>query len=135
MAQRDQAKAQVLQQKAAVEAAKLQLSHCTIRAPIDGTVVNRTVTLGAPIAASPQSQTCSAVDKISLRCWSTPTPTRRTSAASDPARRLVSAWTRFRETFEGVVNQQRMNATTIQNVVMYNTTIAFDNPDLKLFPA
>ena len=27
-----------------------------------------------------------------------------------------------------------MNATTIQNVVTYNTTIAFDNPDLRLFP-
>jgi HlyD family secretion protein len=27
-----------------------------------------------------------------------------------------------------------MNATTIQNVVTYNTMVAFDNPDLKLFP-
>jgi HlyD family secretion protein len=27
-----------------------------------------------------------------------------------------------------------MNATTIQNVVTYNTTIEFDNPDLRLFP-
>jgi HlyD family secretion protein len=27
-----------------------------------------------------------------------------------------------------------MNATTVQNVVTYNTVIDFDNPDLKLFP-
>ena len=27
-----------------------------------------------------------------------------------------------------------MNATTVQNVVTYNTIIDFDNPDLKLFP-
>jgi HlyD family secretion protein len=27
-----------------------------------------------------------------------------------------------------------MNATTVQNVVTYDTVIAFDNPDLKLFP-
>ena len=39
-----------------------------------------------------------------------------------------------REIFNGRVDQQRMNATTIQNVVTYNTTIAFDNPDLRLFP-
>jgi HlyD family secretion protein len=39
-----------------------------------------------------------------------------------------------RETFYGKVAQVRMNATTIQNVVTYNTTIAFDNPDLRLFP-
>jgi HlyD family secretion protein len=39
-----------------------------------------------------------------------------------------------RETFHGRVAQVRMNATTIQNVVTYNTTIAFDNLDLRLFP-
>ena len=39
-----------------------------------------------------------------------------------------------RETFYGKVAQVRMNATTIQNVVTYNTTIEFDNPDLRLFP-
>ena len=55
MAQRDQAKAQVLMQKAAVDSAKLQLSYCTIRAPIDGTVINRTVNVGQPVAASLQA--------------------------------------------------------------------------------
>ena len=39
-----------------------------------------------------------------------------------------------RETFNGTVSQVRMNATTIQNVVTYNTTVAFDNLDLRLFP-
>jgi HlyD family secretion protein len=39
-----------------------------------------------------------------------------------------------RETFYGRVAQVRMNAATIQNVVTYNTTIAFDNPGVKLFP-
>ncbi len=28
----------------------------------------------------------------------------------------------------------RMNATTVQNVVTYDTIVDFDNPDLKLFP-
>ena len=27
-----------------------------------------------------------------------------------------------------------MNATTVQNVVTYNTIIDFDNPEMKLFP-
>ena len=39
-----------------------------------------------------------------------------------------------RETFSGTVSQVRMNALTIQNVVTYNTMVAFDNFDLKLFP-
>ncbi len=55
IAQRDQAKAQVLMKKAAVNSAKLQLSYCTIRAPIDGTVINRTVNVGQPVAASLQA--------------------------------------------------------------------------------
>ena len=55
VAQRDQAKAQVLIQKAAVDSAKLELSYCTIRAPIDGTVINRTVNVGQPVAASLQA--------------------------------------------------------------------------------
>ena len=38
------------------------------------------------------------------------------------------------ESFHGVVSQVRMNPTTIQNVVTYDTIIEFANPDLKLFP-
>ena len=39
-----------------------------------------------------------------------------------------------RETFSGSVSQIRMNATTVQNVVTYDTIVAFDNPEQKLFP-
>ena len=39
-----------------------------------------------------------------------------------------------KETFHGVVSQIRMNATTVQNVVTYDTIIDFANPELKLFP-
>src|SRR6202140_2180117 len=57
IAQRDQSKAQLAMQKASVDSAKLQLSYCTIRAPIDGTVINRTVNVGQPVAASLQAPT------------------------------------------------------------------------------
>jgi len=36
--------------------------------------------------------------------------------------------------FRGRVSQIRMNATTVQNVVTYDTIIDFDNPEMKLFP-
>src|SRR5207245_10810271 len=39
-----------------------------------------------------------------------------------------------KETFRGTVSQVRMNATTVQNVVTYDTIIEFANPELKLFP-
>ena len=38
------------------------------------------------------------------------------------------------ETFRGRVSAIRLNATTIQNVVTYNTVIDFENPDGKLLP-
>jgi HlyD family secretion protein len=39
-----------------------------------------------------------------------------------------------KDTFHGVVSQVRMNPTTVQSVVTYDTIIEFANPDLKLFP-
>jgi HlyD family secretion protein len=135
IAQRDQAKAQVLMQKAAVDAAKLQLSYCTIRAPIDGTVVNRTVTLGQPVAASLQAPNLFSIGQdLTHMLVYTNTDEADVGRIRPGAPASFRVDTFPRETFNGRVDQQRMNATTIQNVVTYNTTIAFDNPDLRLFP-
>lgn len=135
VAQRDQAKAQVLMQKASVDSAKLQLSYCTIRAPIDGTIINRTVTLGQPVAASLQAPNLFSVGQdLTHMLVYTNTDEADVGRIRDgaPATFRVDAFPR--ETFNGRIYQQRMNATTVQNVVTYNTTIAFDNPDLRLFP-
>jgi len=135
VAQRDQAKAQVLIQKSAVDTAKLQLSYCTIRAPIDGTVINRTVNVGQPVAASLQAPNLFSIgqDLKHMLVYSN-------TDEADVGRIKVGKQATFRvdsfprETFSGTVAQVRMNATTIQNVVTYNTMVAFENPDLKLFP-
>jgi HlyD family secretion protein len=135
IAQRDQAKAQVLIQKAAVESVKLQLSYCTIKAPIDGTVINRTVNVGQPVAASLQAPNLFSIgqDLKHMLVYSN-------TDEADVGRIKVGKQATFRvdsfprETFNGTVSQVRMNATTIQNVVTYNTMVAFDNLDLKLFP-
>jgi len=39
-----------------------------------------------------------------------------------------------KDTFHGVVSQVRMNPTTVQSVVTYDTIIEFANPEMKLFP-
>jgi len=135
IAQRDQAKAQVLIQKSAVDSAKLQLSYCTITAPIDGTVINRTVNVGQPVAASLQAPNLFSIgqDLKHMLVYSN-------TDEADVGRIKVGKEATFRvdafprETFNGVVSQVRMNATTIQNVVTYNTMVAFDNLDLRLFP-
>src|SRR5579863_998907 len=135
IAQRDQAKAQVLIQKAAVDSAKLQLSYSTIVAPIDGTVINRTVNVGQPVAASLQAPNLFSIgqDLKHMLVYSN-------TDEADVGRIKVGKQATFRvdsfprETFNGTVSQVRMNATTIQNVVTYNTMVAFDNLDLRLFP-
>ena len=135
VAQRDQAKAQVLMKKASGDSARLQLSYCTIRAPVDGTVINRTVNVGQPVAASLQAPNLFSIgeDLTHMLVYTN-------TDEADVGRIQVGAQATFRvdtfprETFYGKVAQVRMNATTIQNVVTYNTTIEFDNPDLRLFP-
>jgi HlyD family secretion protein len=134
-AQRDQAKAQVLMKQAAVKSARLQLDYCTIRAPIDGTVINRTVNVGQPVAASLQAPNLFSIgqDLTHMIVYTN-------TDEADVGRIRVGAQATFRvdtfprETFSGQVAQVRMNAATIQNVVTYNTTISFDNPDVRLFP-
>jgi HlyD family secretion protein len=39
-----------------------------------------------------------------------------------------------KDVFHGRVSQVRMNPTTVQNVVTYDTVVAFANPATKLFP-
>jgi HlyD family secretion protein len=135
IAQRDQAKAQVLMQKASVDSAKLELSYCDIKAPIDGTIINRTVTLGQPVAASLQAPNLFSVGQdLTHMLVYTNTDEADVGRIKDGAPATFRVDTFPREIFNGNVAQQRMNATTVQNVVTYNTTIAFDNPDLRLFP-
>ena len=135
MAQVEQAKAQVAQRRAAAELARVNLDHTTIRAPIDGTVIARNVDVGQTVAASLQAPTLFvlAQDLTKMLVYV------KTDEA-DVGRIKVNATATFRvdsfprETFHGRVQQVRMNATTIQNVVTYDTIIEFDNPEQKLFP-
>jgi HlyD family secretion protein len=135
IAQREQSKAQVLMKKSAVDSARLQLNYCTIRAPIDGTVISRNVDVGQSVAASLQSPNLFSIgqDLTHMLVYTN-------TDEADVGRIQVGAQASFRvdtfprETFYGHVSQVRMNASTIQNVVTYNTTIEFDNPNVRLFP-
>ncbi len=131
----EQAKAQVKQRKAAVDLASLNLNHCHIYAPIDGTVIARNVDVGQTVAASLQAPTLFviALDLTKMLVYA------KTDEA-DVGRIQVNGTATFRvdsfprEVFSGKVTQIRMNATTVQNVVTYDTIIAFDNPNQRLFP-
>ena len=130
-----QAAAQVQQRDAALSVAKTNLEHCFIYAPIDGTVVNRAVDVGQTVAASLQAPTLFTIaqDLTKMQVY---TATDESDVGMIHTGQRVSFKVDAfpRDSFNGVVSQVRMNPTTVQNVVTYNTIIDFDNPELKLFP-
>ena len=130
-----QAEAQVGQKEAAVSIAQTNLDYTVIRSPIDGTVVARNVDLGQTVAASFSAPTIFTIAKDLKTMW-VYTKTDESDVGNvtvgKPVTFKVDAFPK--ETFRGFVKQVRMNATTVQSVVTYDTIIEFANPELKLFP-
>src|SRR3989441_3837793 len=134
-AQVTQAAAQVQQKEAAVTVAQTNLNYTSIHAPIDGTVIARNVDVGQTVAASLQAPTLFTIaqDLTKMQVYAS-------TDESDVGMIRTGQMVTFKvdafpkDTFSGRVSQVRLNATTVQNVVTYNTIIDFDNPELKLFP-
>jgi HlyD family secretion protein len=130
-----QAEAQVSQKAAAVSIAQTNLDYTVIRSPIDGTVVARNVDLGQTVAASFSAPTIFTIAKDLKIMW-VYTKTDESDVGNikigEPVTFKVDAFPK--EIFHGIVKQVRMNATTVQSVVTYDTIIEFANADLKLFP-
>ena len=130
-----QAEAQISLKEAAVAVAQTNLDYTVIRSPIDGTVVARNVDVGQTVAASLQAPTIFTIAQDLTKMW-----VYAKTDESDVDNIKVGKTVTFKvdalpkQTFQGVVSQIRMNPTTVQSVVTYDTIIEFANPELKLFP-
>lgn len=130
-----QAEAQISQKEATVSVAQTNLDYTVIRSPIDGTVVARNVDVGQTVAASLQAPTIFTIAQDLRKMW-----VYAKTDESDVDNIQVGKEVTFKvdalpkQTFRGVVSQVRMNPTTVQSVVTYDTIIEFANPELKLFP-
>src|SRR6202165_3649233 len=130
-----QAEAQISQKEAAVSVAQTNLDYTVIRSPIDGTVVARNVDVGQTVAASLQAPTIFTIAQDLTKMW-----VYAKTDESDVDNIKVGKTVTFKvdalpkQTFQGAVSQIRMNPTTVQSVVTYDTIIEFANPELKLFP-
>src|SRR5580704_1021075 len=130
-----QARAQINQKEAAVNVAQTNLDYTVIRSPIDGTVVARNVDVGQTVAASLQAPTIFTIAQDLTKMWvyaKTDESDVGNIKIGKPVTFKVDAFPK--DTFRGAVSQVRMNATTVQSVVTYDTIIEFANPQLKLFP-
>ena len=134
-AQEMAAAAQVDQSKAALQAAELDLEHTTIRAPVNGIVVSRSVDVGQTVAASLQAPTLFLIAQ-DLTQMQVDTNV----SEADIGRVQVGQTATFtvdayqNTTFTGQVTQVRNAPITVQNVVTYDAVVQVANTDLKLKP-
>ncbi len=134
-AQVTQAAAQVQQKEAAVKVAQTNLNYTTIRAPIDGTVIARNVDVGQTVAASLQAPTLFTIAQDLTKMQVYAKTDESDVGMIHPEQMVTFKVDAYpKDSFSGRVSQVRMNATTVQNVVTYDTVIDFDNPNMKLFP-
>ncbi len=134
-AQLQQARAQVETMRGALKQAETNLRYTTIISPIDGTIVARNVTVGQSVAASLQAPVVFTIaqDLKRMQVYAK-------TDESDTGSVRIGTNVTFQvdafptETFQGRVSAIRLNATTVQNVVTYDTIIDFENPQEKLLP-
>jgi HlyD family secretion protein len=129
------AQAQVVQARASLHQAEVNLAHTVITAPIDGIVISRNVDVGQTVAASMQAPTLFVIAR-DLREMQV----EASIAESDIGRIQPGQPVSFRvdaypaETFTGTVSQVRLQPVVEQNVVSYITVIDVPNGDLRLKP-
>jgi HlyD family secretion protein len=142
LAARDQARAriasanaQVRQQQANVDSARLDLEKSVIRSPVDGVVLQRAVEPGQTVAASLQTpvlfkiagdlrrmEIVLAIDEADIG----------QVREGQTARFTVDAFPD--RNFNGRVKQVRLAATNTANVITYPVVVEVDNPDQTLLP-
>lgn len=125
----------VTQSQASLRQNQVNLAHTVIESPIDGLVISRNVDVGQTVAASMSAPTLFvlAADLTKMQVLAN-------LDESDVGRIRPGQAVRFRvdafptEDFTGDVTQVRLQSTTVQNVVTYQTVIDVPNPGLKLKP-
>jgi HlyD family secretion protein len=134
-AQHGAALAQVEQAKATLRAAELDLAHTTIRSPVNGIVVSRSVDVGQTVAASLQAPVLFLIAQ-DLTQMQVDTNV----SEADIGRISVGQTATFtvdaypNSPFTGKVSQVRNAPITIQNVVTYDAVVQVANPEMRLKP-
>jgi len=134
-AQEMAAAAQVDQTKAALQAAELDLEHTTIRAPVNGIVVSRSVDVGQTVAASLQAPVLFLIAQDLTQMQVDTNVSEADIGRVRVGQRVTFTVDAYQNiTFTGEVTQVRNAPITVQNVVTYDAVVQVANPDLRLKP-
>jgi len=135
VAQLKASEAAVAQAEANLNQAQVDLAHTVITAPIDGVVINRSVDVGQTVAASFQAPVLFVIandlSRMQVNASIDEADIGRVRAGQDVTFRVDAYPDR---TFEGKVEQVRLQPITSNNVVTYNTIISVTNDESKLMP-
>jgi HlyD family secretion protein len=130
-----QSEATVVIQQAALESAQANLEYCKITAPVDGIVISRKVDLGQTVIAAMSTPVLFTIAQDITKMNISAAVSEADIGQVRPGQMVEFAVDAFPdEVFHGKVVQVRKAPTTTQNVVTYETIIAVDNPEQKLFP-
>ncbi len=129
------AKLAVDRSKNEVSQAKLNLSYATIKSPIDGVVLERSVDVGQTVAASMSAPTLFIIAKDLSQMKVMADVDEADIGQVKAGQQVEFTVDAFQgETFSGSVQEVRLNPTTTSNVVTYTVVITAENPEQKLLP-
>lgn len=127
--------ASLVQKRAVLQGALVNLGYTDIVSPVEGTVITRNVDIGQTVVSSLQSSTLFVIAK-DLTKMQVDTNVAEADIASvkigQTATFTVQAFPD--KEFEGTVKQIRQAPITVQSVVTYDVVVAVDNPQKALLP-
>lgn len=134
-AQVDQAKAQGDIAAASLQRAQRNLDYCTIKSPVDGVIIVRSVDVGQTVVASFNSPSLFLIARdLSRMLVLVQVNEADISAVRNVKEVTFTVDAVPGKTFQGAVRKIRLNAAMTQNVVTYTVEISADNPQLVLLP-
>ena len=130
-----QAKTNVENAKSNLKQANINLSYAKIYSPIDGVILNRAVDEGQTVAASFNTPTLFLIANDLTKMQVQANMDEADVGDLADGQRVTFTVDAYPDlTFDGTVQQIRLNAVTTNNVVTYTVIIDAPNPDKKLFP-
>lgn len=129
------AQATVQQTQAQVDSDSFNLGNATIRSPVSGVVIDKSIDLGQTVAANFQTpnllKIAEDMSRMQINASFSEADLGRIREGQDASFRVDAFPGRV---LAGKVRQVRLNPVTTQNVVTYDVVIDVDNPDHMLLP-
>lgn len=129
------ARANVPQKQAALQLAQVELERTTIRSPIDGVVIDRSIDEGQTVAAALEAPKLFTIAGELRRMVVHVNVDETDIGRIRPGQQAVFTVDAFpAERFPGTVSEIRKSAKVFQNIVTYTVVLNTENPEELLFP-